>query len=87
MKRTLFSKEHELYRDAFNTFLEREVIPYHEQWEKDGQVSTDVWRKAGEYGFLCPWVDEKYGGSGADFLYSVITNEVMKSIIAKRLGL
>ncbi len=77
MKRTLFNKEHDLYRDAFNTFLDREVIPFQKQWEKDGQVSAEVWRKAGEYGFLCPWAEEKYGGSEADFIYSVVTIEAM----------
>ncbi len=77
MKRTLFSKEHDLYREAFNTFLDREVVPFQEQWEKDGKVSAEVWRKAGEYGFLCPWAEEKYGGAEADFIYSVVTIEAM----------
>ena len=77
MKRTLFRKEHDLYREAFNAFLDREVVPFQEQWEKDREVGTEVWRKAGEYGFLCPWADEKYGGAGADFLYSVVTIEAM----------
>ena len=77
MKRTLFSKEHELYREAFTTFLDREVVPNQQKWETEGQVSAEVWRKAGEYGFLCPWVDDAYGGSGADFIYSVVTIEAM----------
>ncbi len=77
MKRNLFSKEHDLYREAFNTFLDREVVPFQKQWENDGKVGAEVWRKAGEYGFLCPWAEEKYGGSGADFIYSVVTIEAM----------
>ncbi|MEW5946740.1 MAG: acyl-CoA dehydrogenase family protein [bacterium] len=75
MKRRLFSEEHNIYREAFRKFLEKEVIPYHEQWEKDGIVSREVWLKAGQQGFLCPWLPEEYGGSGADFLYAVVTAE------------
>jgi acyl-CoA dehydrogenase len=56
-------------------FLEAEAIPYHEQWEKDGQVDRQLWRKAGEQGFLCPSVAEQYGGFGADWLYTVIVDE------------
>lgn len=75
MKRVLFKEEHEIFRKSFRKFLEKEVIPFHEQWEKDGIVDRNVWLKAGEQGFLCPWLPEEYGGYGADFLYSVIIFE------------
>src|SRR5437763_1530815 len=42
MKRTLFTEEHHLFRDAFKHFLEKEVVPYYEQWEKDGIVSREM---------------------------------------------
>ncbi|MFA6449984.1 MAG: acyl-CoA dehydrogenase family protein [bacterium] len=75
MERKLFSEEHNIFRDGFKKFLEREIKPHHEQWEKDGIVSREAWLKAGEQGFLCPWADEEYGGYNADFLYSVIMSE------------
>ncbi len=75
MKRTIFNEDHELFRDMYRKFLEREVEPYYEQWEKDGMVSRDLWKKAGENGFLCPWLPEEYGGSGVDFIYSVVMIE------------
>ncbi len=75
MKRELFSQEHEIFRDAFRKFLEKEVIPHREEWEKQGMVSREVWKKAGEAGFLLPWIPEEYGGMGADFLYSVVIIE------------
>ncbi|HOO55657.1 MAG TPA: acyl-CoA dehydrogenase family protein [bacterium] len=75
MKRNLFSEEHRIFRDSFRKFLEKEIVPYHEQWEKDGIVDREAWLKAGEQGFLCPWVSEDYGGLGVDFLYSVIMAE------------
>ena len=75
LTRKLFKREHDHFREAFNTFIDREIDPYIEKWEDDGMVSKDVWLKAGDQGFLCPWIDEKYGGAGADFLYSVVTIE------------
>ncbi len=75
MERKLFSEEHNIFRDGFRKFLEKEIVPHHEQWEKDGKVSREAWLKAGEQGFLCPWLPEEYGGFNADFLYSVIMAE------------
>ena len=75
--RTLFSEEHDMFRDAVQRFIEKEITPYHAQWEKDGQVSREVWLAAGAQGYLCCSVPEKYGGAGADFLYSTILLEEM----------
>jgi alkylation response protein AidB-like acyl-CoA dehydrogenase len=76
MKRTLFTEEHRLFRDAFKHFLEKEVVPYYDQWEKDGIVSREMWLKAGQQGFLGLAVPEEYGGAGVDdFRYSAIMAE------------
>lgn len=76
MKREIFERDHEMFRDSFRKFVEREVVPHHPQWEKDGVVSRDVWRKAGEGGFLCMDAPEEYGGTGlADFRYNMIVIE------------
>jgi len=56
-------------------FMEVEVKPFHDQWEKDGEVSRAVWKKAGDLGFLCPTVSEAYGGAGTDFRYNCIIVE------------
>lgn len=73
--RTLFDGDLEGFRDSVRKFLETEAVPYHDQWEKDGQVSRDLWRKAGALGFLCPTMPEQYGGVGADFRYSTVVME------------
>ena len=75
MDRTLFNDEHKAFRTAFKQFIAREVTPHQQRWRDQGQVDREVWRKAGAQGFLCPWLDEKYGGAGADFLCSVIIME------------
>jgi len=75
MERTIFSEEHDILRDAYRKFLDAEVKPYHAQWETDGIVPRELWTKAGRNGFLCPQLDEKYGGSEADFLSQVVITE------------
>tara|TARA_R110002072_G_scaffold172728_3_gene326996 strand:- start:16086 stop:17231 length:1146 start_codon:yes stop_codon:yes gene_type:complete len=75
IKRTVFESEHEMFRDAFRKFLQEEAVPYHEQWEKDGQVSRELWKKAGENGYLCPTVPEVYGGVEGDFRFNAIVDE------------
>lgn len=76
MERILpFTSEHQMFRKAFRDFLENEIAPEYEKWEANGIVDREAYLKMGQYGFLCPWVEEKYGGSGADFLYSVIIGE------------
>lgn len=75
MERTLFGEEHRIFRDAFAKFLQVEAVPNYDRWESNGKVDREFWRLAGRKGFLCPWAAEKYGGSEADFLYSVIMAE------------
>ena len=78
--RTLFSEEHEIFRESVAKFVEKEVVPYHDQWEKDGQVSREVWLKAGKAGLLCASMPEEYGGSGTDFLFSTICLEELAKV-------
>ena len=81
MQRNHFDTEHNLFRDAFAAFLDKEVVPHQEEWEAAGVVDRSVWRKAGEMGFLLPWADEEYGGAGLkDFRYEQIMCEELARI-------
>jgi long-chain-acyl-CoA dehydrogenase len=73
--RTLFSPEHEAFRDSARRFMEQEVKPRDEKWQEQGYVDRDVWLKAGGNGFLCMSMPEEYGGAGADRLYSMVLIE------------
>ena len=75
IERTLFTPDHEAFRDSFRRFMEKEIAPFHAEWEEQGYVDRKVWNKAGENGFLCMTMPEEYGGAGADKLYSVIQME------------
>ena len=71
-----WEEEHRAFRDSFRKFVETEITPYHEQWEKDGVVPRELWLKAGEQGYLCMDVPEEYGGLGIkDFRFNAIIGE------------
>jgi acyl-CoA dehydrogenase len=73
--RTLFNADHEAFRSSFRRFMDKEIAPFHDAWEEQGYVDREVWRKAGQNGFLCMTMPEAYGGSDADKLYSVVQME------------
>jgi len=72
-----YTEEHNHFRERLRAFLEKEVSPYADQWEKDGIVPKSAWKKMGQEGFLCMDVPVEYGGMGGDFLYAVIAAEEM----------
>jgi alkylation response protein AidB-like acyl-CoA dehydrogenase len=84
---SICEQEHEDFRRTARAFLEKEVVPFHEQWEKDGQVDRAVWAKAGETGLLCFDVEEQYGGAGIrDFRYNMVLAEEISRVGASGLG-
>jgi acyl-CoA dehydrogenase len=80
LPRTLFSEEHELYRDQVRRFAGREIAPHHAKWEKDHVVPRSVWLAAGEAGLLLPAIPDEYGGGGGDRLHSTIVMEELARI-------
>ena len=73
--RNLYDSDHEIFRQSVRKFIETQAAPHHDEWEKDGMVSDDIWLEAGAQGFLCPTVSAEYGGVEADFKYNCIVNE------------
>ncbi|WP_067174734.1 acyl-CoA dehydrogenase family protein [Microtetraspora niveoalba] len=87
MQRDLFEDEHLLFRQTVREFLAREVAPHHPQWEKDGIVPREVWKKAGDIGMFGFSVPEQYGGAGiTDFRYNAVVVEEIVRIGASGLG-
>lgn len=87
MKRSLFNSDHEMFRQSFRRFVEKEVVPNNEQWEKDGQVSRELWLRAGKEGFLGLSVPEEYGGAGVnDFRFNMIMSEELQRVGAASVG-
>ena len=79
IERTLFNPDHESFRDSFRRFMDAEIAPFHAAWEQQGFVDKQVWRKAGELGFLNMSMPSAYGGADADKLFSVIQIEELSA--------
>jgi alkylation response protein AidB-like acyl-CoA dehydrogenase len=81
MEQHLYESEHEEFRQLCRTFLDREAVPHHEEWERAGIVDPVVWRKAGAAGLLGMDVDEEFGGGGQrDFRFNaVLVEEIVRS--------
>ncbi|MFD1039771.1 acyl-CoA dehydrogenase family protein [Virgibacillus byunsanensis] len=86
MERKILKEEHDIFRRSLKKFLEREAVPFIRQWEDDKQVSRSFWKKVGEQGYLCPGLDEKYGGANADFGFSVVISEEFDKVSVGLVG-
>ena len=76
MRRTLFTAEHEAFRNLVRDFIAKDVVPYYADWEQAGQLPREVFEKLGSLGVLGMAVPEEYGGAGtADYRYNVILQE------------
>ena len=85
IERTVFREDHEQFRTAARRFFEKEIVPHHAQWERDGIVPKEVWRKAGQEGLLNPMLPEPYGGGG-DFGHAAVLLEEIARTGASGLG-
>ena len=81
MLRLPFTEEQEMFRDAYRKFLEAELVPHRDEWWETGIIPREIFKKAGEQGFLAVWVDEAYGGLGLkDFRFEqIMIEEIARS--------
>ncbi|PQA83116.1 acyl-CoA dehydrogenase [Limnohabitans sp. TS-CS-82] len=83
--RTVLREDHEQFRIQVRRFVEREIAPFHLQWEEEGLVPRSVWLKAGEAGLLCCTLPPPYGGGG-DFGHSAVVIEELARVNATGVG-
>ena len=69
------SEEHKMMQGMIQDFINNEILPQVETWEKDGMVSREIWKRAGDLGLLCIDMPEDYGGAGLDFSFSALFME------------
>ena len=87
MQRRIFTEEHDAFRQMTRRFVESEIEPFHDQWEEEGIVPREVWKKAGAQGLLCTDVATEYGGGGVDdFRYQTIVDEEVVRVGASGVG-
>ena len=84
--RPIFREDHEAFRDQVRRFVDKEIVPFHAQWEEDGIVPKALWRKAGAAGLLCVTVSEEYGGAGGDYGHSAVLIEELARANATAVG-
>ncbi len=84
--RTVFRDDHEMLRETARRFLERECKPRQAQWDRDGKVDRETWRKAGREGLLCTSLSPDWGGGGGDFGHAVVLVEEINRVGVSGLG-
>lgn len=80
MESMYFTEEHQLFRNSLRDFLQKEVVPHIEKWEKTGTIERFIWNKFGEMGFLGISYPEKYGGLDLDIFYMIILLEELQRV-------
>ena len=70
-KSIYFTEEHQLFRETVRSFMEEQVAPHADDWEREGRIPRDIYRRMGELGFLGVTMPEKYGGSGGDLFFAL----------------
>jgi acyl-CoA dehydrogenase len=80
MSSMYFTEEHEAFRLSFKEFLQKEVVPHVEKWEKTGTIERFIWKKFGEMGYFGLSTPEEYGGMDLDLFYTVIFLEELQKI-------
>ncbi|NEW77967.1 MAG: acyl-CoA dehydrogenase [Gelidibacter sp.] len=80
MNSMYFTEEHQAFRKSFQNFLQKEVVPHIDKWEKTGTIDRFIWKKFGEMGYLGLNSPEEYGGLGLDIFYTVIFLEELQKV-------
>ena len=75
-----FTEEHQVFRESFKNFLQKEVVPHIEKWEKNGNIDRFIWKKFGDMGYFGLSYPEEYGGLNLDIFYMVIFLEELQKI-------
>ena len=75
-----FTEEHRVFRESFRNFLQKEVVPHIEKWEKTGSIDRFIWKKFGNMGYFGLSYPEEYGGLNLDIFYMVIFLEELQKI-------
>jgi acyl-CoA dehydrogenase len=75
VKRTVFTPQHEEFRDMIRNFVAKEIVPEYHVWEEAGAPPRQVFRRLGELGVMGLNMPEEWGGSEQDYTYNVVLQE------------
>jgi len=80
MNSMYFTEEHQSFRESLKKFLNKEVVPHIEKWEKSGTIERFIWKKFGDMHYFGLAYPETYGGLDLDIFYTVILLEELQKI-------
>ena len=80
MSSMYFTEEHNAFRQSFQDFLKKEVVPFVDKWEEQGFVDREIWKKFGDMGYFGLNYPEEYGGLNLDLFYTTIFLEELQKV-------
>ncbi len=78
MEHPMFTEEHQAIRKSIRSFVENELAPYANEWEKQEDFPSEVFKRLGDMGYLGVHYPEEYGGEGGDYLCGIILAEELQ---------
>ncbi|MFI6361247.1 acyl-CoA dehydrogenase family protein [Nocardia sp. NPDC050630] len=76
MRRDIFTRDHEAFRQLAREFIDKEVVPHYPDWERAGQMPREIFERMGELGLLGTAIPEEYGGGGVrDYRFNAVLQE------------
>jgi acyl-CoA dehydrogenase len=66
-----FGGAHNMVRRSVKEFVDKEILPYVDEWEENGEFPRDLYKKAGEVGILGTGYPEDCGGTPGDIFFQV----------------
>ncbi len=72
---THFTQDHDIFRKSFREFVEKELAPHADEWERAESFPREIYRRMGELGYLGVHYPEELGGGGGDYWYNVVYGE------------
>ncbi|MEC9345056.1 MAG: acyl-CoA dehydrogenase family protein [Pseudomonadota bacterium] len=72
-----YTADHDAWRDTIRRFVEREIEPNVDTWEKAERLPRELYRKAAEIGYIAAHYPEEVGGLGADIFHMIISSQEM----------
>jgi len=70
-----YTADHDAFRDQMRRFVERDIAPFVDQWDEDGEFPRELYRKAAAVGLLQMGYPEEYGGVPTDGFFRIIASE------------
>ena len=75
-----FGPAHDMVRRAAKEFVDKEIVPYVDQWEEAGEFPRELYKKAGDVGLLGIGYPEEWGGTPGDIFFQIVAGEeIMRS--------